>query len=135
MYTSIFVDIDQMGIKDRVKAIGYVADGDLPALYTQARAFVYPSLFEGFGLPVLEAMQCGTPVITTNVSSLPEVAGQAAILFAPDDVAGLTQALDRVVSVAGVHEELKGRSLEQAGRFSWRHTAELTAEAYRLAMR
>jgi len=125
--------IQQLGISEQIVVTGYVADEDLPALYSQARVFVYPSLFEGFGLPVLEAMQCGTPVITTNVSSLPEVAGKAALLFAPDDVAALVDALQQVLSAPGVREEMRGRSLEQASRFSWRRTAELTAEAYQYA--
>lgn len=135
MYDDIFAAVEQLGIRERIKVTGYVADEDLPILYSQAQVFVYPSLFEGFGLPVLEAMQCGAPVITTNVSSLPEVAGKAAILFAPDDVAGLTKALQRVLSEPGLCDEMRGKSLEQASRFSWRRTAELTAEVYRHVMR
>lgn len=130
MYEQILSLITELGIESRVKMLGYVENADLPVLYTEAQVFVYPSLFEGFGLPVLEAMQCGTPVITTNVSSLPEVAGTAALLFAPDDVAALAGALQQVLSTPGVREEMRGRSLEQASRFSWRRTAELTAEAY-----
>ncbi len=135
MYDEMFATLEQLHLRERVKTIGFVANEDLPALYSQAQVFVYPSLFEGFGLPILEAMQCGTPVITTNVSSIPEVAGEAAILLAPDDIAGLTQALRRVLSEPGLHEDMRGRSLAQAARFSWRHTAELTAEVYRCALR
>jgi len=130
MYEQIFSLVTQLGIESRVKMLGYVENDDLPVLYTEAQVFVYPSLFEGFGLPVLEAMQCGAPVITTNVSSLPEVAGDAALLISPDDTAGLAAALTRVLSEPGLREEMRGKSLTQAARFSWQKTAEMTMEAY-----
>ncbi len=130
MYEQIFSLVTQLGLESQVKMLGYVENDDLPVLYTEAQVFVYPSLFEGFGLPVLEAMQCGAPVITTNVSSIPEVAGEAAILVSPDDTAGLTAALRRVLSEPGLREEMRGQSLARAALFSWRKTAELTAEAY-----
>lgn len=126
----VFATVERLGLAGRVLFTGFVADEDLPALLSGARAFVYPSLYEGFGLPVLEAMQCGTPVITTNVSSLPEVAGDAALLVAPDDVAGLQQALRRVLSEPGLRDELRGKGLSQAARFSWQKTAEQTAQVY-----
>ncbi len=130
MYERIFSLVKQLGLESRVKMLGYVENDDLPVLYTEAQVFVYPSLFEGFGLPVLEAMQCGTPVITTNASSLPEVAGNAALLISPDDTAGLTAALTRVLFEPGLREEMRGKSLARAALFSWRRTAEMTAEAY-----
>jgi glycosyltransferase involved in cell wall biosynthesis len=135
MYEQIFSLVTQLGLESRVKMLGYVENDDLPALYTEAQVFVYPSLFEGFGLPVLEAMQCGTPVITTNVSSLPEVAGEAAILVSPDDTAGLTAALRRVLSEPNLREEMRGQSLARAALFSWRKTAEMTVEAYQSVLR
>jgi len=135
MYEEIFEVLGQLGLRERTRALGYVSDEDLPVLYSQAAVFVYPSLFEGFGLPVLEAMQCGTPVITTDVSSLPEVAGEAAILVSPDDAAGLARALGRVLSEPARREEMRGRSLERAARFSWRKTAEATLEVYEGVMR
>lgn len=130
MYDEIFALITQLGLRDRVRMLGYVADEDLPVLYSEAQVFVYPSLFEGFGLPVLEAMQCGAPVITTNVSSLPEVAGDAGVLIAPDDVAGLTREMHSILSEPERRADLCGRSLARAAEFSWQKTAELTAEAY-----
>ena len=135
MYKEVFALTAELGIAGRVKMLGYVENDDLPVLYTEAQAFVYPSLFEGFGLPVLEAMQCGAPVITTNVSSLPEVAGDAALLVSPDDPAALTAALRRVLSEPGLREELRGKSLARAAQFSWRKTAEMTADAYECVRR
>lgn len=130
MYDEIFVLAATLGLNDRIRILGFVANEDLPMLYGKAQVFVYPSLFEGFGLPVLEAMQCGAPVITTNVSSLPEVAGDAAILISPDDTAGLVTSLTRLLSEPALRDEMHGKSLEQAARFSWRKTAEQTAETY-----
>jgi len=119
----------------RVTLAGYVDDADLAALYSGARAFVYPSLYEGFGLPVLEAMQCGTPVITSDCSSLPEVAGEAAILVPPTDEAALESALGRVMTDATLAAELSRRGLERAKAFSWERTAEATVQAYREMLR
>ena len=117
-------------LRSRVVLPGYVPDADLGALFSGARGFVYPSLYEGFGLPVLEAMQCGTPVITTDSSSLPEVAGSAAILVGPDDTDELTDALARVASDDALAQDLAIRGLEQAKRFSWEKTADATVAAY-----
>lgn len=111
---------------------GYVADADLPALYSAATAFVYPSLYEGFGLPPLEAMACGTPVITSSVSSLPEVVGEAAILVDPKDVGALASALQRILKDRQLREELSRRGRERAKLFTWDQTAEKTLEVYRL---
>jgi glycosyltransferase involved in cell wall biosynthesis len=135
MFEEIFALVERLELTSRVIFTGFVPDEDLPALLGAAEVFVYPSLHEGFGLPVLEAMQCGAPVITTNVSSLPEVAGDAALLVSPDDVAGLSAALARVLAEPALRADLKGRSLEQARRFSWRETAERTAEVYRQVAR
>ena len=135
MYDEIFTLVERLGLQERVRITGYVADDDLPVLYSQAQVFIYPSMFEGFGLPVLEAMQCGTPVITTNVSSLPEVAGSAALLFTPDKVEELVGALSRILSEPGLHADMCGRSLEQARRFSWKRTADLTADVYQRVTR
>ncbi len=130
MYEQIFSLVMELGLESRVKMLGYVENDDLPVLYTEAQVFVYPSLFEGFGLPVLEAMQCGAPVITTNVSSLPEVIGDAGIMLSPDDTTALTAALTRVLSEPELRQEMRGKSLARAALFSWRKTAEMTAEAY-----
>jgi glycosyltransferase involved in cell wall biosynthesis len=120
-------------LRQRVIMTGYVPDSDLSALYSGALAFVYPSLYEGFGLPPLEAMQCGVPVITSNTSSLPEVVGDAGILVSPQDSDALCQAMLDVAGDAGLCRELSEKSLNQAARFSWKRCAAQTVTAYREA--
>ncbi|HEB50432.1 MAG TPA: glycosyltransferase family 1 protein [Desulfobulbus sp.] len=122
------------GLKDRVIFTGYVADEDLSALYGGALAFVYPSLYEGFGLPPLEAMQCGLPVITSNTSSLPEVVGDAGIMVDPEDTDALAGAMLRVGEDAGLRRRMREKGLARAARFSWSRCARETAAAYRAAM-
>src|SRR5262245_48299773 len=123
-----------MGLNGRVKFRGYVAKGELPALYSGATALVYPSLLEGFGLPVIEAMACGTPVITSNNSALREVSGNAAVLVDPMSVSALTEAMTLVAEDARAREELSRRGLKRASEFSWKKTAELTLDAYHQAL-
>ncbi len=135
MYQDLFAIVEKLGLTSRVIFTGFVSDTDLPALYSAAQVFVYPSLYEGFGLPILEAMQCGTPVITTNVSSLPEVSGDAALLVAPDNVRELSAAMRRILAEPGLREELRGRGFKRSQCFSWRKTAELTADVYRQVCR
>ncbi len=101
---------------DRVRWLGPIPEADLPALYAAATVFVFPSFFEGFGLPVVEAMACGTPVICSNVTALPEVAGDAALLVDPGDSRALTVALGRVLADEGLRAELRARGLARAGR-------------------
>ncbi len=113
---------------------GYIPDSDLPALLSGATSFVYPSYFEGFGLPVLEAMQCGTPVIAGNCTSIPEVAGDAALLFDAFDTDELTTALARIVDDASFRASLRERGLERAKQFNWIRTAGLTLQVYRQAV-
>jgi len=113
---------------------GYVSDSALAGLYRMCSAFVYPSLAEGFGLPVLEAMACGAPVITSNVSSLVEVAGDAALLVDPRSVGEIAGAMGRVLEDPGLADELRDRGRQQALRFSWANTARMTVEAYRRAL-
>ena len=108
---------------DRVRILGFVDDGDLPALYRNAALFVFPSLYEGFGLPVLEAMACGVPVVCSNASSLPEVAGDAALLVDPLDTDGLTMAMARVLEDPDLRRGMIARGLEQAARFTWERAA------------
>lgn len=110
--------------------LGRVPEADLPALLGGAAAFVYPSLYEGFGLPVLEAMAAGAPVITSNVSSLPEVAGEAALLVDPHDVAALSAAMARLADDPALAERLRAAGRLQAARFSWRRAAEETLGVY-----
>jgi glycosyltransferase involved in cell wall biosynthesis len=114
---------------DHVRQLGYVADADLPALYRSADLFVYPSLHEGFGLPVLEALRCGTPTITSSVSSLPEVGGDAARYVDPRDTADIRKALEELLTDHSARARLAARGPEQAARFSWQRTAEETLGA------
>lgn len=107
-----------------VRVLDYVPEADLPGLYAGARALAFPSLYEGFGFPVLEAMACETPVVCANTSSLPELAGDAALLVDPTDVAALTQALNRVLTDADLRTTLIARGREQIRQFSWARAAE-----------
>lgn len=129
----IFAEVRQQFWKDDVILTGYVSDEDLPKLYRQATAFVYPSLFEGFGLPPVEAMACGTPVITSNVSSLPEVTGDAALLIDPLDQPSLESSLLQITSDEALRARLREQGIEQAKLFTWRAAAEKTLQLYREA--
>lgn len=129
-YEDIFAEIERQNLSQEVIVPDYVENADIVGLYNAAELFVYPSLYEGFGLPVLEAMACGTPVITTNISSLPEVAGDAGVLVAPDDVGGLAQAMVRVISDQEYSSELRNKGLEQVKKFSWNKTAKETFRVY-----
>ncbi|HIE37493.1 MAG TPA: glycosyltransferase family 1 protein [Anaerolineae bacterium] len=114
-----------------IRWLGPVPEADLPALYTGATTFVFPSLYEGFGLPVLEAMACGTPVACSNTSSLPEVVGDAALTFDPTDTAGIADAVARLLEDADLQADLRERGLRRAARFSWERTARATLTVYR----
>jgi alpha-1,3-rhamnosyl/mannosyltransferase len=120
-----------LGIAGQVRFIGEVDNADMPALYSACDLFVFPSLHEGFGLTPLEAMACGAPVACSNTSSLPEVAGDAALLFDPTDTAQIAAACARVLGDAALRADLRQRGLRQAARFSWRSTAEATLAVYR----
>lgn len=121
-------------IRERIIVTGYVPDNDLAPLYSGAMMFVYPSFYEGFGLPPLEAMQCGVPVITSNTSSLPEVVGEAGVMVDPQDADELCQAMLRIYNSAEVRKKMSFDSLAQAQKFSWKKCAEQTIDAYRAAI-
>jgi glycosyltransferase involved in cell wall biosynthesis len=118
--------VERFDLKERVVFTGFVDDDDLPSIYSMAKAFVYPSYYEGFGLPVLEAMACGVPVITSNVPSLREVTGEAAILVNPLDVEALARSIDEVVFNPATHHRLCEASVVQAQNFTWERTAQET---------
>jgi glycosyltransferase involved in cell wall biosynthesis len=118
---------------EQVVITGYVSPDDLLLLYNAAEVFAFPSLYEGFGLPVLEAMACGTPVITSNVSSLPEIAGDAALLVDPYREQQIAEALARMMQDEGFRAELGARGLARAREFSWDRTARQTLEVYHTA--
>lgn len=125
----------RLALTARVRFLGPVADADLPALYAAATIFIFPSRYEGFGLPVLEAMACGTPVACSNVSSLPEVAGDAALLFDPTNPTAMAQAMVQLLDAPSRCAEMRTRGLAQAARFTWAQTAALTLDVYRKLLR
>ncbi|MFH0908429.1 MAG: glycosyltransferase family 1 protein, partial [bacterium] len=124
----------ELGLADAITWCGYLEEEDLVEAYQRADVFVLPSDYEGFGLPVLEAMACGTPVVCSNVTSLPEVAGDAALMIDPDDTRALAEAIARVLTDAALAEELGRKGPEQAAKFQWARSARETIEAYGLAM-
>jgi len=131
MYDGLLERVRELGLDNDVVFPGFAAPEELPLWYAAAEALVYPSLYEGFGFPVVEAMACGTPVICSNVSSLPEVAGDAAVLVDPDDVRALTNSMRRVFDDRLFRQELVRRGLERARAFTWEATALGVQEAYR----
>ncbi len=134
-YDAIFAEAGRLDdLRERIIFTGYVADEDLAPLYSDAMAFVYPSLYEGFGLPPLEAMQCGAPVITGNTSSLPEVVGDAGMMVDPRDDDALAQAILDVYRDSCLRADLSRRALTRARDFSWMRYAEETVAAYRAAL-
>jgi glycosyltransferase involved in cell wall biosynthesis len=128
-YTPILqAQADHLGLTHRVKFLDYVPYEQLPIIINQAIALVFPSLWEGFGLPVLEAMACGTPVITSNLSSLPEVAGDAALLINPYNTGEITEAMQAVATDSILRSRLCTLSLNRASQFSWEKTGQATVE-------
>lgn len=127
----IFQAVADYGLAERVHFTGFVRDEDLPALYSAATCLAFPSLYEGFGFPVLEAMACGTPVLTSNISSLPEVAGDAALLVDPYDVEAMAEALRRLLTDETLRASLVRQGYEQVRRFTWARAAEQLSGIYR----
>ncbi|MBD2139549.1 glycosyltransferase family 4 protein [Anabaena sp. FACHB-1237] len=118
----------ELGINHLVKFLNYVSYDELPIIINQSLALVFPSLWEGFGLPVLEAMACGTPVITSNISSLPEVAGDAAILINPYNIEEITAAMKIIINDSEARKQLSQKGLKRADKFSWEQTGSATVE-------
>jgi glycosyltransferase involved in cell wall biosynthesis len=131
--SSVHDRVEKLGLTTSVRLLGYLSECDLCALYNAAVALVYPSVYEGFGLPVVEAMACGRPVIAANTSSLPEVAHDAAVLIDPFDVSALHAAMERLANDARLARDLGGRGLARAATFSWRQSASAAVTAYRAA--
>jgi len=129
-YNKIFSTMEELDLKKDVIFTGYVPDEDLVKIYNAADLFVFPSIYEGFGLPPLEAMACGCPVITSNTSSLPEVVGDAGVMVDPYDDKTLADEMHRILSNNGFKTELSKKSLERAELFSWRQTAKETWKVY-----
>ena len=138
----LFLGIDRNYLSQLIKGIddpvllehalftGYVPEADLPVLYSLAEIFIYPSLREGFGIPILEAMSCGTPVITSNTSSMPEVAGEAALLIDPYDPEDIARSMDTLLNDPVMQSELSARGLERVRNFSWLNSAKKTLDVY-----
>lgn len=133
-YETIFAAIERLGLSGRVHMPGYIPAAELPLWYNAASWFIYPSLYEGFGLPALQALACGTPSIVSRASSLPEVVGDAAILVDPLDVEALAETLAHALSDPGLAAALRQAGPERARHFSWTRTAEETVAVYRAAL-
>jgi glycosyltransferase involved in cell wall biosynthesis len=129
-YEGLFALVEELGLQDDVLFPGFIPYGELPLWYNAADLFVFPSLYEGFGLPPLEAMACGVPVIASHASSLPEVVGEAGSLVDPLDVEGLAGAMARVLGDGTLRTEMRERGLARAKQFSWLETAKGTATVY-----
>ena len=125
--------VERLNLTERVRFAGGILEDDLPALYSGARAFIFPSLYEGFGLPPLEAMACGVPVACSGIPSLRETAGDAALYFDPKDKGSIAGALERILVDGALRADLRIRGLRRASELSWDVTAKKTLQAYRLA--
>jgi glycosyltransferase involved in cell wall biosynthesis len=132
MYEQDYDLVRELGLSGRVIFLGYVPDRDMPALYSGATLFAFPSLYEGFGLPVLEAMACGTPVVTSNVSATAEVANDAAVLVDPLDIQAIGAAIETLLSDDSLRSDLREHGLRRASEFSWERAARETLLLYEL---
>jgi len=135
LYEGFFGALEASPARSRVCMPGYVDDADLPAVYAGAHAFVFPSLYEGFGLPPLEAMACGTPVLSSNRASLPEVCGNAAIYFDPNDTEAMVDAVQRITNDPPLRQAMIDRGFTQASHFSWTRAAAQTWQLYQTLSR
>jgi glycosyltransferase involved in cell wall biosynthesis len=128
--TGFYKTIRELHLFEDIRILGSIAQSDLPALYSGSALFVYPSIYEGFGLPVLEAMACGTPVLTSNSSSLPEVVGDAAAIVSPLDVDGMASAMREILTDDGLAREMAKMGIRRSQQFSWDETARKTIRVY-----
>jgi glycosyltransferase involved in cell wall biosynthesis len=122
--------IDRLGLDGKVRLVGFVKDADLPALYNLASVFAFPTLYEGFGLPVLEAMACGTPTVAADNSSLPEAVGDAGLLVPTKDPVALAEALGTLLAEPALRDRLAAAGLKQAAKFTWNRGAQQLLEVY-----
>ncbi len=131
LYDELFSSIEALGLEQSVLFPGYVPNEELPLWYNAATAFAYPSLYEGFGMPVTEAQACGTPVLTSSTTSLPEAAGEAALLVDPQDTEAIAAGLEQLLNDKGLRKSLRERGLAHARTFTWSRTARETVQVYR----
>ena len=134
MYDEIFEKIQKLRLESDVWSTGYAENDDVPVLLSGAMAFVFPSIYEGFGMPPLEAMACGTPVLTSNVSSMPEVAGDCAVLVDPFSVESIRDGLRRMVQDSDLRNELSKKGIQRAETFTWTRTAGIVSDVFRKLM-
>ena len=135
MYDNIFKKVDDLKLKDKVIFIGYIEDEDVPALIKGAMIFLFPSIYEGFGMPPLEAMACGTPVLTSNISSLPEVVGDSGVLVDPFSKESIKDGILRMLNDDNLRQELSIKGQERAKLFSWTRVTEKLYNIYQSLMR
>jgi len=133
-YEKIFAEIENSNFREKIHYLGYLSDETVAVFYSLADAFVYPSLYEGFGLPILEAMTLGTPVITSNTSCLPEVAQNAAMYINPDDYESIATTIYEVISQPDLQKDLIIRGKNRAKLYSWERVAQETLKAYELIL-
>jgi glycosyltransferase involved in cell wall biosynthesis len=133
-FSPIFDTVQRLGLSNQVTFLGFVPEDELPLWYNAARLFAFPSLYEGFGLPVLEAMACGTPVITSTAASLPEVGGKAVVLVDPRETGTLAREMQRVLDDVQLSREMRAAGRIQATRFTWRAMVDQTAASYKRAV-
>jgi glycosyltransferase involved in cell wall biosynthesis len=134
MYEEVFRLVETLHLTSRVHFTGYLAAEELPSLYNLAEAFIYPSLYEGFGIPPLEAMACGVPVITTESSAMIETIGDAGLLVPPGDEQALSEAMEALLNDAELRARLSAKGLQRAKQFTWEHTARETLRVYEQAL-
>jgi len=133
-YDKIFKTVKDLALENKVEFLGYVSDQDLIALYNLADVFVYPSLYEGFGIPPIEAMQCGCPVITSNISSLPEVVLNAALQVEPHNIEKLAYEIESLLKDKKLRQKMIARGFKQAAKFSWKKSAKKALELFEKAL-
>jgi len=131
LYEGLFAEVERLGLTEEVIFPGYVSNKELPLFYNAATLLAYPSIYEGFGLPVVEAQSCGTPVLCSDSSSLPEAAGDAALTVDTRNVEALAEGLHRLLSDEALRDRLRKRGFSHASQFDWRRTAVMTSQVYR----
>ncbi len=134
LYDQIFAQVQTLGLANQVRFTDYVADEALPLWYNAAAALLFPSVYEGFGMPVVEALACGTPVIASDASSIPEAGGKAALYFTPDDPAALAKHVESIVDTPEIAAKMQAKGLLQAAQFSWERAGKETAVVYQRAL-